>query len=230
MLFVWSVALARPQAVDIEAGGEIWTAYELYVAENFGAVEQDDSGALVVRASADLEVHVGPQVIGMVQLKSTAEVGRDGGALPINQNPLDLHQGYLEAWTGDRPTRLEWRVGRQELLYGRGSFVDVRNGLANRRSFDAVRLRAHTPKLLIDAFGALEVSIQPGVFDDGAAPDVPRPRLWGTVAQVFPDRSLGVDVSYAGVSQPGVVYVAGAGDETRHLGNVRGFVRTRHVR
>lgn len=109
--------------------------------------------------------------------------------------------------------------------------VDVRDGTANRRSFDAVRARVRGKTFNVDAVGALEVALQPGVFDDGEpGGDAVRTRLWGAVAELAPSAERGVDIYYFGVDQDDLVFAEGAGDEIRHSVGVRAFQTSGRVR
>lgn len=200
-------------------GGELRTAYELFVNEDYGRVAQDDSGSWLLRAMAHTNLRLGSHFRAFAQFKSTHEAGRDGGPTPVDVDRLDLHQGFAEFSLGDprRTDRTSFsvRTGRQELAYGAGRLVDVRDGPAVRRSFDTVLARLASPILVVDALFGLEVPVNPGVFDDVGEQ---RPRLWGTYLRSTPGTlgRFGLDAYYLGVAQGSLVYVAGPGTELRH--------------
>lgn len=214
-------------------GGQVRLAYELYVNENLGLAPQDDSGSLVVRHQGHVNLRINDHYRFFGQYKTTAEIGRDGGPLAVQQNAFDLHQGFVELSTGSRSskTRAGLRMGRQELAYGAGRIVDVRDGTANRRSFDAVRARIRGRTFNIDAVGALEVEVQPGVFDDGEpGNDGVRTRFWGAMAEFAPTSERGLDLYYFGVDQDDLVFADGQGDEIRHSFGLRAFQTSGPVR
>lgn len=214
-------------------GGQVRVAYELYVNENLGIVPQDDSGSLVVRHMGHANLRINDNARLFAEYKVAAEVGRDGGPLAVQQNAFDLHQGFVEIATGARSakTRAGVRIGRQELSYGAGRMVDVRDGTANRRSFDAVQARVRGETFNVDAVGALEVELQPGVFDDGEpGGDAVRTRFWGAVAEFAPTSERGIDLYYFGVDQDDLVFAEGTGDEIRHSFGVRAFQTSGRVR
>ncbi|MEN0063298.1 MAG: alginate export family protein [Myxococcota bacterium] len=214
-------------------GGQARIAYELYVNENLGIVPQDDSGSLVIRHMGHLNLRINDHYRVFAQYKTAAELGRDTGPLAVQQNGFDVHQGFIEAATGTRssPIRLGMRLGRQELRYGAGRIVDVRDGTANRRSFDAVRGRIRGRRFNVDVLAALEVSLQSGSFDDGVPEDgSPRTRFWGGVAEFAPSDARGFDVYYFGVDQDTLVYAEGSGDELRHSVGARFFQTSGRVR
>jgi len=151
-------------------GGEVRTAYELFINEDYGRTPQDDSGSWLLRMMLHSNVRLGSHARGFAQLKSTHEAGRDGGPTPVDVDRLDLHQGFAEVSIGDprrkRSTSFSVRTGRQELLYGAGRLIDVRDGPTVRRSFDAVLARLASRFIIADGLFALEVPVNPGVFDD----------------------------------------------------------------
>lgn len=203
----------------VTLGGELRTAYELFINEDYGAVEQDDSGSWLLRAMLHANMRLGPHFRAFAQLKSTHQAGRDGGPTPVDVDQLDLHQGFAEFSLGDpRQTHrnsFSVRSGRQELAYGAGRLVDVRDGPTVRRSFDAVLGRLASPHLVLDALFGLETPVNPGVFDDVGGP---RPQLWGAYLRSTPGTlgRFGLDAYYLGVAQGGLVYVTGPGQEVRH--------------
>ena len=76
---------------------------------------------------------------------------------------------------------MTFRGGRQEMTFGAGRLVDVREGPNVRLSFDGERVFYESPALRIDAFGAAPVVVERGVFDDRsiARENVPGKAFWG---------------------------------------------------
>ena len=220
-------------AFTLTLGADARLVYELFINEAFGAVPQDDSGSWLLRTMIHGDVWIGPHFRVFAQLKSGLETGRDTGPGPFDEDWLDLHQGFVQFAIGDPRQRTQdtvvLRVGRQELLYGGGRLFDVRDGPTIRRSFDAVRAQLNTPYVLAEALFGIEVPIRRGVFDDGGGE---RPVTWGTHFTTRPEwlAPFGFDAYYFGVAQRGLVYVDGAGDETRHTAGVRWWSRTPEFR
>ena len=124
------------------------------------------------------DFHFGPNIRFFGQLVSGLENGRIGGPLPdIDENVFDAHQAFLDLVQhfGENDT-LTWRVGRQEMLYGSGRLIDVREGVNLRRSFDAARLLFRLGDWSVDGFWSKPVLNRPGVFDDIPYPNL---SLWG---------------------------------------------------
>ena len=72
--------------------------------------------------------HLGKYVRAFVQLKSGLESFRNGGPRPIDEKKLDFEAAFVEVGpaTGDNWVVLQ--AGRQELNYGSGRLVSVREG------------------------------------------------------------------------------------------------------
>jgi len=220
------VSLKDGSDMYFSLGGDARLAYELFIQEDYGRVPQDDSGALLFRASLHGSLRLGAPFRAFVQLKSTFQTGRDGGPTPIDVNHLDLHQGFAEVSVGDSrdvsQVSATLRLGRQELRYGVGRLIDTRNGPNNRLSFDAALLRIAAPQLVVDVFGALQVPVRDGVFDDAPGPDASR--VWGVHLTTRRPwlAPFGFDAYYLGVARKDLVWHApGPGDEVRHLVGAR---------
>ena len=105
------------------------------------------------------------------ELQSGLEFGRNGGPRPaIDDDKLDVSQLFLElrSSTQHHKIPIELRVGRQNLNYGDGSLVSIRD-LNVRRPFDGIKLILQPQEWRIDIFAAKPVETSPGFSDD--APD-----------------------------------------------------------
>ncbi|MEO1267469.1 MAG: alginate export family protein [Myxococcota bacterium] len=232
--------IAFGEDVYLTLGGQFRLAHELFINERYGEVDQDDSGSLLLRMMPHINLRIGPNFRVFTEFKSTHESGRDEGPTPVDVDRLDVHQLFTEVSIADpRQTHnpnLLLRLGRQELFYGEGRLVDVRDGPPVRRTFDVGLLRFDAPAVRIDALFALEVPVQPGVFDNGSEEEgTTRPRLWGSYAktQPFPlggGFGLGFDLYYLGVDQDRLVFVEGSGQERRHSAGGRWWLESRTFR
>jgi hypothetical protein len=96
------------------------------------------------------------------------------------QGRFDAHQAFLDLvqHIGENDT-LTWRLGRQEMLYGSGRLIDVREGVNVRRSFDAARLLLRVGDWSVNEFWSKPVLNRPRVFDDIPYLNL---SLWGVYA------------------------------------------------
>lgn len=197
-------------------GGEIRQRHEYTNNPAFSAGTQDDDGVWLQRFSLHGDLQIGEHVRFFGQLNSALERGRAGGPSPVDQNDLTVQNAFVDLsapLSADADATL--RLGRQELDFGAGRLVDVREGPNVRRTFDAVRGFVTAGNWRIDGVIARPRLSEPGIFDDRTDRDQ---ALWGLYATggqgVLP---LGaVDLYYIGYRNEGAVFAQGGGDERRH--------------
>jgi len=210
----------------LSIGGEARQWVEAYQNELWGSTGFVDNVYWLQRYMLHAELRLTRYVRVFVQLKSGIEVGRLGGPRPIDEDYLDANQAYfdidaLPAATLDGTPRLTIRIGRQELSYGSGRLIDVREGPNVRFGLDGVRLRSHVGPLRLDAFVVRPDLTKRGVFDDGW--DTSQ-LFWGAWATVDIPRLL-VDAYYLGLDRAHAVYEQGMGHELRHTVGARLVLR-----
>jgi hypothetical protein len=165
------------------------------------------------------DLHLGPDLRFFGQLQSGFETGRLGGPRPdIDVDRFDVHQAFLDLvmrWGAEETNSLTLRPGRQEMSYGSGRLVDVREGANLRRSFDAARALMKVGDWQVDGFWSQPVRNRPDVFDDAPNPNV---SLWGIYAvrplAFLPDGHT--DLYYLGYENQLAAYDQGRGSELRH--------------
>ncbi|WP_178133398.1 alginate export family protein [Vineibacter terrae] len=196
--------------VYLSLGGELRERYEH--TRNLGVRGKDD--VLMNRLLLSADLHVGDAFRSFVQFGVLSQFGRDGGSLATDENRLDFQQAFFDASTGLGPTeRATLRVGRQEMNYGSGRFVSIREGPNARRSFDGFRALYRAGGMDIDAFVTRPVQLLPGTFDD--RPDK-KQGFWGAYAVARLPAGMNLDVYYFGLDRANAVFAAGIADERRH--------------
>jgi hypothetical protein len=201
----------------VSFGGEGRLFYESYRNYNWGAGPQDDNGFVLSRAMGHANVHLGRRARVFVELKSGLLAGRNGGPRPPDEDRLDLAQGFVDMCAAPHANEstLSLRVGRQELAYGEGALVAIRE-LNVRRPFDGVRLRYQSKGWRLDSFVTRPATTRQGIFDD--ASDSTQ-LFWGLYATISTDpdrrfRELGL--YYLGLDREQVRFEQDAGPELRH--------------
>jgi hypothetical protein len=204
----------------LSIGSELRERYEFYHEANAGAVPPNaiNNGYMLQRYLLHGDLHLGPYFRFFGQLMVGMEDGRIGGARPdIDRDAFDVHQAFADIvlpLAGERDT-LTARLGRQEMEYGSGRLIDLRDGPNLRLSFDAPRLLLHLGNWEVDGFWGKPVRDRAGVFDDD--PD-PTRALWGVYAvhplPLLPEGHI--DLYYLGYENKDAVYVQGPGHELRH--------------
>ncbi len=122
-------------------GGEVREAFEQVGNDNWGKQPYMNTFFLQ-RYMLHTDWHLGKHFRVFVQLKSGVESFRQGGPRPIDEKKLDFEAAYFEAGDSDKKNWIVLRVGRQELNYGSGRLVSVREGPNVRQSFDGFKIRS----------------------------------------------------------------------------------------
>jgi hypothetical protein len=205
----------------LSLGGEVRERYEFYHNPDAGlppANAHGNNGDFLERYLLHADYHLSEFFRFFGQIVTGLEDGRIGGPRPdIDRNAFGVHQAFADfvlPLAGEKDT-LTARLGRQELEYGSGRLIDVRDGPNLRLSFDAARLLLHTMDWEVDSWWGKPVLNQPAVFDD--IPDPVR-SFWGVYA-VGPLPLLpkgNIDLYYLGFENKDAVYAQGPGYELRH--------------
>src|SRR5690349_1372855 len=116
------------------------------------------------RLSSDL--HLGKHVRTFLEFKSGLNSSRQGGPRPIDEKKLDLQAAFLELSTAGTRNWIKIRAGRQEMEYGSGRLVDVREGPNVRLSFDGIKVMAKFNSWRIDGFAMRPDVDKPGFFNN----------------------------------------------------------------
>lgn len=202
--------------------------FEHFDEESFGDNPGGDT-TLHLRANPHLGLTFGDRF----RLYGALKFGESDGSQfldpPADDDGPDLHQAFAELSFGDAfgldPQDALLRVGRQELHYGAGRLISIRNGPNVRFDYDGVLARARIGPVIGDVFAFRPTVDDPGSFnnetDDTQA-------IWGlytttALGDVF--RNAGpfigrsnLDLFYVGLDREVSPYAFQAPplDETRH--------------
>jgi hypothetical protein len=157
----------RKSAKDwyLTLGGEAREVWEQIGNDNWGQ-SPFWNGYLNERYMLYADLHYGPHVRTFIELKSGINSWRAGGPRPIDEKRLDFQAGFLDLGSGTSSGSVHVRVGRQELEYGSGRLVDVREGPNVRLSFDGFLARVQTHQWQVDGFAMRPDEDKPGFFDN----------------------------------------------------------------
>ena len=122
-------------------GGEARETWEQIGNDNWGQ-QPFMNGYFNQRYMLYFDVHYGKHVRSFVELKSGLNSYRIGGPRPIDEKKLDFQAAFFEVGTGDDRNWIKFRAGRQEMEYGSGRLIDVREGPNVRLSFDGFKVRS----------------------------------------------------------------------------------------
>lgn len=130
-------------------GGEAREVWEQIGNDNWGE-SPFWNAYLNERYMIHFDVHYGKHVRTFIELKSGLNSFRIGGPRPIDEKKLDFQAAFLELGTTAGENSVDLLVGRQELEYGSGRVIDVREGPNVRLSFDGFRLKTKVHSWQID--------------------------------------------------------------------------------
>jgi hypothetical protein len=204
----------RPDRDDwyISVGGEAREVWEQIGNDNWGQ-SPFWNGYLNERYMLGFDIHYGKHVRTFVELKSGLNSFRYGGPRPIDEKKLDFQAGFLELGTSSGSNSISLRVGRQELEYGSGRLIDVREGPNVRLSFDGIILKSKLHAWQIDGFAVRPDLDNPGFFDNAPNHAV---GFWGVYASRALPRKNSLDVYYLGLDRKQATFERGTAQEVRH--------------
>ena len=207
----------RCEACYLSIGGEVREVFEQVGNDNWG--KQPYSNAfLLERYMLQTDWRLGDHFRAFVQLKSGLESFRAGGPRPIDEKKLDFEAAFFELSTSKKKNWIALRVGRQELNYGSGRLVSIREGPNVRQSFDGAKIRSQWGGWNIDAFAARPDLDKPGFFDN--VPDH-KTGFWGVYATRTRPGRLSFDTYYLGLDRKQATFNRGTAQELRHTVGAR---------
>jgi hypothetical protein len=164
------------------------------------------------------DAHFGKHVRTFVQFKSGLESFRIGGPRPIDEKKLDFQNAFLDLATAGDHNWLTLRVGIQELEYGAGRLIDVREGPNVRLSFIGFRLLNKVGSWRIDALAVRPRLDNFGFFDDYPNHQV---EFWGVYGWRLLSRGVSIDAYYLGLNRAQASYERGTAPEQRQSLGIR---------
>ncbi len=205
------------EACYVSLGGEIREAFEQVGNDNWGK-QRYMNAFLLQRYMLHSDWHLGKNFRVFVQLKSGLEDFRAGGPRPIDEKRLDFEAAFLEIGNTHKKNWAVLRIGRQELNYGSGRLVSVREGPNVRQSFDGVKIRSKAGAWNVDAWAVRPDLDKLGFFDN--APDHTT-AFWGVYATRPLRRGVGYDLYYLGLDRKNATFERGTAAELRHTVGAR---------
>ena len=207
--------VSNDKATYFSFGGEVRYQYFHFGNQEWGAAPQDKDGFVLTRYLGHVDFHSGKHFRAFVQLQSSLANGEKETPSPVDQNPLDLHQAFLDFSTSlNIGQDLTFRLGRQELSYGSQRLVALREAPNNRQSFDAAKAMYGSKNIKLDLFYSHYVSAKPNIFDDGFNNAT---QFWGAYAAFTKIPVIqNFDIYYLGIHKKAASYDDGKGIETRH--------------
>lgn len=150
-------------------GGHVRLRFESWDAYDFGAVSDSDEDFLLARVFAHADVHFGEHARLFVEVKAVGSTEQHvfDDTRPLDVDWLDLQNGFVEV----RDESLRFRLGRQELAFGRQRLVSPLDWANARRTFDGATLEWFHGDWHATGFATRPVRVRPDDWND-YRPDV----------------------------------------------------------
>jgi hypothetical protein len=196
----------------LSMGGEAREVWEQIGNDNWGQ-QPFMNGYLNERYMLYFDFHFGSHVRPFVELKSGLNSYRAGGPRPIDEKRLDFQVAFFEVGAGDERNWVKLRAGRQEMEYGSGRLIDVREGPNVRLSFDGFKVKTGVGPWQIDGFALRPDLDRPGFFDNAPNHAV---GFWGVYGARPLKKNVTLDTYYLGLDRKTAAFNRGVAQEVRH--------------
>lgn len=206
-----------PDGWFLSIGGEAREAFEQVGNDNWGKQNYTNTFFLE-RYMLHTDWRLGKYVRAFVQFKSGLESFRTEGPRPIDKKKLDFEAAFIEIGSATGDKWLVLQAGRQELNYGSGRLVSVREGPNVRQSFDGAKLKAKVGGWRVDLFATRPDLDKPGFFDN--VPDH-KTAFWGVYATRPLRRRVSIDSYYLGLDRKAATFNRGTASENRETLGLR---------
>ncbi|MCF0048967.1 alginate export family protein [Dyadobacter sp. LJ53] len=206
--------LSESGKIYVSFGGELRVELDRAVNEDWGAMNVGRNIFLLQRYQLHADLHLSDRVRIFGQLRSGLENWRKTGPRPIDEDQLNVQNLFIDLipYEGmDR--RMTIRLGRQELQYGSGRLLDVREGPNLRLYFDGAKVAYASSKWNLDAFVMAAGRVRTGVFDN---PINRKSSLWGVYSTYAAAKMLNIDLYYLGIDRAEARFDDVVAAELRH--------------
>ena len=205
--------LSANQQAYVTFGGEIREEFGGKVNEDW-IRDQGFNYSILQRYSLYADLHVGERLRFFAQLNSALENGSKYGPAPVDEDQLAVQNLFAEYRIINKTEfKLGLRVGRQEINYGSGRLISVREGTTARLYFTGAKLMYTSPKFSIDAFVLESDEVNFGVFDNRPSHQA---NLWGAYSNLIVPKGGNFDFYYLGIRRDQARFEEGTEKEVRH--------------
>ncbi|WP_290968587.1 alginate export family protein [Flavobacterium sp.] len=208
------IPLNKEKDIYMSIGGEARYEYVDFNNEDWGRFNIGHNNFLLQRYDLHADVHLGKRVRIFAQLRSALEDGRANGARGIDEDQLNVQNLFVDVnvWQ-QKDKKITIRAGRQELDYGSGRLISVREGPNARLYFTGGKLMYTSSRVSIDAFAMMADTVHTGVFDNKMSKQL---NLWGAYSKIIFPKAGNLDLYYLGFRRDESVFEEGIAPERRH--------------
>ncbi|MFP3594350.1 alginate export family protein [Chryseobacterium sp. SIMBA_038] len=208
------IPLSEKKDKYLSLGGEARLEFVDFNNEDWGRLGIGSNPFLIQRYTVHADVHLGSRVRIFGQLRSAWENGRKNGPRPIDEDHLNIQNLFVDVDAiKNEKEKLTIRAGRQELDYGSGRLISVREGPNLRLYFDGLKFMYKRGNFRSDAFMMMASEVNVGTFDNISSKSI---NLWGSYNTFILPKSGNIEFYYLGIHRKESRFEDGSGAETRH--------------
>ncbi|MDN3674358.1 alginate export family protein [Flavobacterium branchiarum] len=208
------IPLNQEKDFYLSFGGEARYEYVDFNNEDWGRLNIGNNNFLLQRYDLHADIHLGKKFRVFTQLRSALQDGRINGPRGIDEDQFNVQNLFLDVnvWQKE-DKKLIVRAGRQELDYGSGRLISVREGPNARLYFTGGKIMFSSARLSIDAFAMMADTIYPGAFDNKMSKQL---NLWGAYSKIIFPKAGNLDLYYLGIKRNASLFEQGIAPEKRH--------------
>ncbi|HEX8016661.1 MAG TPA: alginate export family protein [Flavobacterium sp.] len=200
-------------------GGEARYEYVDFNNEDWGRLNIGRNNFLLQRYDLHADLYLGKTFKVFVQLRSALQDGRINGSRGIDEDQLNVQNLFLDVNLYQKEDKkVTVRAGRQELDYGSGRLISVREGPNARLYFTGGKIMYSSARFSVDGFAMMEDEINTGVFDNKISK---KRNLWGAYSKIIFPKAGNLDLYYLGIRRDAAVFEEGIASEQRHTVGTR---------
>lgn len=213
------IPLQADKSMYASVGGEARYEYVDFSNEDWGRLNIGHNNFLLQRYDLHTDIHFGNKIRVFAQLRSALQDGRSTGPRPIDEDHLNMQNFFIDilAWQKDNKS-ITIRGGRQEIDYGSGRLISVREGPNARLYFTGGKIMYNSANVSADAFVMMADTTYTGVFDNKPSGNI---NLWGSYAKIIVPHSGNLDLYYIGIKRSNASFEEGIAKELRHTAGFR---------
>jgi Alginate export len=205
-------------------GGSVRERYDQFDHPNFGTGPVQYNNYVLQQITLYSDLHVNQHVRFFVEGISGLQFGGEGVKAPVDVDPADLQQAFVDIAIGDpeaHDLRITARGGRFEMTFGSGRLVATRAAPNIPFKYDGGELIIAKEKSRLYVFATRPVMENKYEFDGANNQQA----FWGIYGTTFLGGSLntGIDLYYLGLRSEDAQFADGVATEERHTLGTRIF-------
>jgi hypothetical protein len=208
------IPLNKQKDFYMSLGGEARYEYVDFNNEDWGRLNIGHNNFFLQRYDLHADVHLGKTFRVFAQLRSALQDGRINGPRGIDEDQLNVQNLFLDVNVYQKEDKkLTVRAGRQELDYGSGRLISVREGPNARLYFTGAKIMYSSARFSIDGFAMMADTVYKGVFDNKMSKQI---NLWGAYSKIIFPKAGNLDLYYLGIQKKESLFEEGIAPEKRH--------------